>query len=242
VKDKVVVISGASRGLGKALAVGFAEQGCSLGVCARDKTRLAALKQVLKKMECPHVASPFDVANDTAVHDFVQTVLSTFGRIDVLINNASILGPRNEIVSYPTHSWKEVMDININGAFYLTKYALKIMLAQNEGSIINISSSVGRVARGTWGAYAVSKIALEGLTELLSVELRDTGIRANSVNPGAIATDMRREDHPEEDPTQLKKPEEILDIFFYLASDDSRGISGQRFDAQNFHSTLHKVN
>lgn len=241
-KDKVVVISGASRGLGKALAIGFAEQGASLGICARDKTRLAAVEQQLKKMESPHVAHTVDITNDEAIHKFIQTILSTFGRIDVLVNNASIVGQRTEIASYPAHSWKEVIDVNLNGAFYLTKHSLKIMLAQNEGSIINVSSSVGRAGRRKWGAYAASKFALEGLTEVLSDELRDTGIRVNSVNPGPIATEMRREAYPDEDQSKLKKPEEILDVFFYLASDESKGITGQKFDAQDFHHIYTKVN
>lgn len=240
-KNKVVVISGASRGLGKVLALGFAEKGALLGICARDRTRLSAVEQQLKEMNVPCVARVVDVRDDRAVHEFIQNVVSAFGRIDVLINNASILGPRSEIASYPSHMWKEVMDVNINGAFYLVKHTLRIMLAQQEGSIINVSSSVGRKGRRTWGAYAASKFALEGLTEVLSDELRGTGIRVNSVNPGAIATDMRREAYPHEDQTTLKKPEEILDVFFYLASDESKSVTGQRFDAQDFHH-IAKVN
>ena len=241
-KDKVVVISGASRGLGKTLALAFAEQGSSLGVCTRDKARLSSLEQQLKKLNCPHVAQIVDISNDEAVNKFIQSIASTFGRIDVLINNASLLGPRIDIASYPTHAWDEVMSVNINGAFYLIKHTLKIMLAQNEGSIINVTSSVGRAGRRKWGAYSASKFALEGLTEVLSDELRDTGIRVNSVNPGPIATDMRREAYPKEDQSKLKKPEEILDVFFYLASDESKSISGQKFDAQSFHNFSVKVN
>jgi len=240
--DRVVVISGASHGLGKALAYGFAEQGFALGVCGRDKARLSAVSQQLKKMNTPHIADIVDVSDNEAVQTFIQKIISTFGRIDVLINNASLLGPRIEIASYPTHSWNEVMGVNIHGAFYMIKQTLKIMLAQNEGSVINVSSSVGRAGRRAWGAYSASKFALEGLTEVLSDELRGTSIRVNSVNPGPIATDMRREAYPEEDQSKLKKPEDILEVFFYLASDDSMGITGQKFDAQNFHSTLPKVN
>lgn len=230
--SKVVVISGASRGLGKALAVGFAQKGALLGICARDTARLAAVGELLEKMNARYIARIVNISDETAVHDFVQTVVSTFGRIDVLINNASILGPKSEIVSYPPKAWREVMDVNINGAFYLTKYALSTMLAHGEGSIINVSSSVGRTGRRTWGAYASSKFALEGLTEVLADELKGTKIRVNSVNPGAIATDMRKQAYPSEDQSRLKKPEEILDIFFYLASDDSHNVSGQKFNAQ----------
>lgn len=241
-KNKVVVISGASRGLGRALAVGFAEQGASLGICARDKHRLAAVSSALAKLHCAHVAHPFDIGDENASREFINAVLSTFARIDVLINNASILGPRLEIASYPSEAWREVMDVNVNGAFYLTKYALKIMKAQQRGSIINVSSSVGRRGRKTWGAYAASKFALEGMTEVLADELRSSGICVNSVNPGAIATDMRREAYPSEDQSKLKKADEILDVFYYLASDESKDVTGGKFDAQNFHNIYTKVN
>ena len=240
--DSVVVISGASRGLGKALAFGFADRGAALGVCSRDKSRLQRVEQELKRMRTPYVAEILDIRNDKAVDVFVGRVAGTFGRIDVLINNASILGARSDIASYPVHAWDEVMAVNINGAFYLAKRILKIMLAQNEGSIINVSSSIGRKGRRQWGAYAASKFALEGLTEVLADELGGTGIRVNSVNPGAMATDMRRAAYPDEDQTELKRPEEILEVFYYLASDDSKAINGQRFDAQNFHPTTLKVN
>jgi NAD(P)-dependent dehydrogenase (short-subunit alcohol dehydrogenase family) len=234
-KGKVVVVSGASRGLGRALALGFGGRGASVGICARDKTRLASVEQQLKSMNAPCVSLAIDISNDASAREFINRVIGTFGRIDVLINNASILGARSEIVSYPSRVWDEIMRININGAFYLTKYALRIMLEQNEGSIINVSSSVGRKARRTWGGYAVSKFALEGLTEVVADELdRKTSIRVNSVNPGAIATDMRREAYPTEDQNTLKKPDDILDVFFYLASDESAGVTGQRFDAQSF--------
>ena len=241
-KGTVVIISGASRGLGRALALGFADRGASVGICSRDKHRLEEVAQQLAAMRAPHVSEGLDISHDKDVERFVGRVASAFGRIDVLINNASILGARIGVASYPVRTWDEVMAVNINGAFYLTKHALKIMLAQNEGSIINVSSSVGRRGRGTWGAYAASKFALEGLTEVLADELSGTHIRVNSVNPGAIATAMRRDAYPEEDQTRLKRAEEILEVFFYLASADSESISGHKLDAQYFHPIPQKVN
>ncbi len=233
-QNKVVVVTGASRGLGKALAIGFAGKKGSVGICSRDKTRLAVVANHLAQLNCPYLAKAFDIREEKVAHEFVEEILSRFGRIDIVINNASLLGPRNEIASYPVHAWEEVIAINVSGAFYLTKHALKIMKIQRSGSIINVSSSVGRKGRKLWGAYAVSKFALEGLTEVLADELRETGIRVNSVNPGPLATEMRREAYPSEDQTKLKQPEEILDIFYYLASDESMHISGEKFDAQNF--------
>ncbi len=234
IQNKVVVISGASGGLGKALAIGFGERGATLGICARDKTRLASVAEHLKKTNCQHLARSFDIRDERSVYGFVEEILKAFGRIDVVINNASVLGPRNEIASYPVHAWDEVIAINVSGMFHLTKHALKIMKAQGSGSIIDVSSSVGRKGIKLWGAYAVSKFAMEGFTEVLADELRGSGIRVNSVNPGPIATEMRRAAYPAEDQSRLKQPEEILDIFYYLASDGSTHISGEKFDAQNF--------
>ena len=241
-KNAVVVISGASRGLGKTLALAFGERGAVLGICSRNKSRLADTERLLKSMGAPYVSDLVDVSSEGDVTRFIQRVGSTFGRIDVLINNASVLGSRSSIGSYPANVWNEVMAVNANGAFYMTRHVLRIMLEQNEGSIINVSSSVGRTGRALWGAYAVSKFALEGLTEVLADELHGTGIRVNSVNPGPLATDMRREAYPEEDQLKLRRPQDILDVFFYLATDESKHVTGQKLDAQNFHTLKFTVN
>lgn len=228
-KDKVVLISGASRGLGKALAFGFAERNASLCICARHGLLLDNVRTGLQKLNAQVISAAFDLRNEKSVAEFVENITATFGRIDVLINNASILGSRVPIDSYPIGIWRDVVDVNVNGTFILTKHALPLMIQQKSGSIINISSSVGRKGRRNWGAYAVSKFAIEGFTQTLAEEVKDFGIRVNSLNPGAMATDMRREAYPDEDQSKLKKPEEILDIFFYLASDESKEITGQAY-------------
>ena len=161
-------------------------------------------------------------------------VKQNFGRIDILVNNAAILGERTNIADYPIDVWEKVININLNGVFYFSHEVVKYMMTQGNGSIIMVSSSVGRKGRARWGAYAVSKFGVEGLVQVLADELKDTGIRVNSVNPGPLATKMRKQAYPNEDQSKLKKPEEIVDIFIYLASDESNGITGMQFDAQDF--------
>ena len=233
--EKVVVISGASRGLGRALAIGFAKRKAMVAICASDRDRLSTVVSEVEKIGARCISMDYDISNEASSEKFIGRILQEFRHIDVLINNASVLGSRTEISSYPTGVWQRVIDINLSGTFYLTKYALQPMLLQQDGSIINVSSSVGRSGRRNWGAYAVSKFGIEGFTQVLSQEVKDKKIRVNAVNPGALATDMRREAFPDEDQSKLKKPEEILDIFFYLASDDSLHCTGQTFEAQQFH-------
>jgi len=160
--------------------------------------------------------------------------MDRYGTVHVLVNNASLLGPRESIARYPREAWEDVIRVNLTGAFLMTQEALKTMLPQRHGSIINVSSGVGRVGRPRWGAYAVSKFGLEGFTQILAEELKEVGIRANAVNPGPTRTEMRASAYPDEDPMTLSTPDDIMPVFLYLASDDSIGISGKSFDAQGW--------
>lgn len=231
-KDKVAIITGASRGLGRAIAQSFAREGAFISICSRTDDIFTVADQIKSSCTKCH-AGKIDVSDYERVREFVEEVYKRFGRIDVLVNNAAILGVREKIVDYPVDEWRRVIDVNLNGVFYFTREVLKYMMAQGDGSIIMISSSVGRKGKARWGAYSVSKFGVEGLVQILADELKDTGIRVNSVNPGPLATKMRKQAYPDEDSSKLKKPEEIVDIFIYLASDESKGITGMQFEAQD---------
>ena len=129
---------------------------------------------------------------------------------------------------------KRSFAINLHGVFLLSQQVVKRMIAQRHGSIINVSSGVGRVGRARWGAYAVSKFGLEGLTQVLADEVKEFGIRVNSVNPGPTRTEMRAEAYPEEDPLTLPTPEQITPIFVHLASAQSENVTGQMLEAQDW--------
>ncbi len=228
------VITGASRGLGKALVQRFLEEGAKVACCARSLSHLQRLQLEVGHRHRYLLALACDVADKEQVEQFSRRVLEEFGNVDVVINNAALLGSRTELVDTTPSTWERVMEVNVNGVFYVTRSFLLPMIHRQRGSIINVTSSVGRQGRARWGAYAVSKFAVEGFTQVLAEELKLKGIRVNAVNPGAMATDMRRAAYPEEDPSSLKTPYEITDIFVYLASDKSRSITGRSLDAQKF--------
>ncbi|HEX9828775.1 MAG TPA: SDR family oxidoreductase [Bacteroidota bacterium] len=237
-QNKHIVITGASKGLGKALALRFTEEGASVALCARSQSELDDVKQEIHSVNpsarvITHVC---DIADAKQVDAFVQTVVKEFGSVDVLVNNAGALGPRVPIAEYPSGEWERVVQTNLNGTYYFTHKVVPGMIKQKSGAIINVTSTVGKTGRAKWGAYAVSKFAIEGMTQVLSEELKSHNITVNSVNPGPLATEMRRQAYPTEDQSYLRKPEEVTDVFVYLASAEGTGISGQWFDAANYYA------
>lgn len=231
-EGKTVVITGASRGLGKALAIAFARAGTNLVLNSRSEESLEPVVT-----ECEGLASRVlpvagDVTESGTVQKLVGGARETFGGIDVFINNAGLLGPRVKIEEYPEDEWRAVIDANLTAPFALAKAAIPHL---NEGaSVINLVSGVSVEGRAEWGAYSVSKFGMEGLTQILAAELADRGVRVNAVDPGGMRTEMRAAAYPQEDPATKLTPEENVDVFLYLASDDSRDITGERFKAQEF--------
>lgn len=236
-EGKRVVITGGSKGLGRALASRFAGEGARLALCARSFDELNRVALELSLRGSPCIVSSCDIADAAQVSQFADLVLGEFGAVDVLINNASLLGPRTDILEWTRPTWNRVIDVNVNGLFSVTRAFLPSMVSQRTGSIINVSSSVGSIGKRRWGAYATSKFALEGFTQVLADEVRALGIRVNSVNPGAMDTEMRHAAYPDEDRTKLKLPSEVTGVFVYLASDSSRGTTGQCLSAEEFANT-----
>jgi NAD(P)-dependent dehydrogenase (short-subunit alcohol dehydrogenase family) len=231
--NKVVMITGASRGLGKALAIAFAKQGEDLAICARNLEKLMEVKREAESYGVRVLAVQADIADIRDVEKLVAMTESEFGRIDVLINNASILGPSPMplLLDYPEDDFMEVMKVNIFGTFLVTRRVLPGMLQRNEGSIINVTSEAGATGFAGWGAYGISKFGVEGLTETWADELRETNIRVNMVDPGEMDTEMHALAVPDCDYT-LANPNEIVDVFLFLASDRSVDITGKRLEAQ----------
>lgn len=231
---KVALITGGSRGIGRAIAKAYAREGAKVFVCGRDEENLTAAINEIRQAGGEVDGLAGDVGKEEDVSRIVSAALRHYGTIHVLVNNASILGPRELIVNYPPPAWEEVMRINLTGLFLMTRAVLPPMLAQRAGSIINVTSGVGRRGKARWGAYAVSKAGLEALTQVLADEVTQDGIRVNSVNPAATRTAMRAQAYPSEDPLTLPTPEEIIPIFLYLASDASAGVSGESLEARDW--------
>jgi NAD(P)-dependent dehydrogenase (short-subunit alcohol dehydrogenase family) len=231
---KVALITGASRGIGKAVAREYAKEGAKVFICARNESTLESVASEIRAAGGDAAFAAADLSRDGAAERIVREVEHRYGPPDVLVNNAGILGPRAPIVTYPIDAWEEVMQINVNSVFILTQAVLRLMTARRQGSIINVSSGVGRIGKARWGAYAVSKFAIEGFTQVLADELKEWNIRANAVNPGGTRTSMRAAAYPEEDPATLPTPEEIMPVFVYLASDDSATVTCQSFEAREW--------
>lgn len=231
---KVALITGGSRGIGKAIAAAYARQGARVFICARGEGDLARTVNEIRDAGGEIAGLEGDVGKAEDAQRIVETAVKRYGRIDVLVNNASLLGSRVAIADYPITDWEEVVRVNLTGVFLLTQQVLQVMIPQRQGSIINVSSGVGRAGKARWGAYACSKAGLEGFTQVLADELKDCGIRVNSVNPAATRTGMRAQAYPDEDPLTLPAPEEIMPIFLYLASDESVGVTGKALEAREW--------
>ncbi len=231
---KVALITGGSHGIGRAIAAAYADQGAQVFICGRDPTEINRAVAEIRQSGGEIAGVPGDIGNATDVRRIVAAAMANFAAIDILVNNAGILGPRVAIADYPIADWEEVLRINLNGLFFITREVLPVMLARRGGSIINLTSGVGRLGKARWGAYAVSKAGLEGFTQVLADEVKAAGIRVNSVNPAATRTRMRAAAYPEEDPATLPTAESILPIFIYLASDESQRVTGQALNAREW--------
>jgi NAD(P)-dependent dehydrogenase (short-subunit alcohol dehydrogenase family) len=231
---KVALVTGGSKGIGKAVASAYAKEGAAVVVCARHEAQLDRAAAEIRSSGGQVYAVAGDVGNADDVKRIVQEAQQQFGAIHILVNNASLLGPRVPVKEYPLSTWEEVIRVNLTGPFLTTQETLKIMIPQRAGSIINVSSGVGRIGKARWGAYAVSKFGVEGLTQMVAEEGREFGIRVNAVNPGPTRTEMRASAYPQEDPMTLATPDEITGVFVYLASDESVAVTGKSFDAADW--------
>ncbi len=231
-EGKVALVTGASQGLGKALALAYAGEGAKVVVNSRSENSVGPVAEEAEEKGAEVLAVAADVSDAGDVQKLVDATVERFGSIDVLVNNAGVLGPRVEILEFPEDEWRNVIDANLTGPYLVSKAAIPHM--PEGGSIINVVSGVSVEGRAEWGAYSVSKFGIEGLTQILAAELEERGIRVNAVDPGGMRTDMRAAAYPEEDPSTKITPEENTGVFLYLASDKSEDVSGERFKAQEF--------
>lgn len=231
---KVALITGASHGIGRAIAAAYTHAGASVLICGRDQSAVDAAVNEIRGEGGEIDGCAGDIGLPDDAKRIVQRALERFGTIDVLVNNAGILGPRQAIADYPIAAWNEVIRVNLTGLFLITHEVLPVMLARRSGSVINVTSGVGRAGKAKWGAYAVAKAGLEGFTQVLADEVKSLGIRVNSVNPAATRTRMRAAAYPAEDPTALPTAESITPIFVYLASAESSAVTGQALSARDW--------
>src|ERR687889_15956 len=231
-EGKVAMVTGASQGLGRALALAYAREGAMLVINSRNYESIRDVVEEIHSLGVEVLGIGADVTSSSDVEDLIDVAVEHYDRIDVLVNNAGLLGPRVAIEEYPEDEWRRVLDANLTGPFLVSKAVIPYV--PEGGSVINVVSGVSVEGRAEWGAYSASKFGIEGLTQILAAELEGRGIRVNAVDPGGMRTEMRAAAYPEEDPTTRITPEENTAVFLYLASDESREVTGERFKAQEF--------
>ena len=234
-QGKVALVTGASQGLGRALALAYATKGASLVVNSRSEEGIRPVAEEVEGLGAEVLAVATDVSRGEDARRLVDEAVGRFGGVDVLVNNAGLLGPRVAIEEYPEEEWRRVIDANLTGPYFVTKAVIPHL--REGASIINVVSGVSVEGRAEWGAYSVSKFGVEGLSQILAAELEGRGIRSNAVDPGGMRTGMRAAAYPGEDPQTRITPEENTAVFLYLASDESKGVTGKRFKAQEFGRT-----
>jgi len=235
-KNRIVMVTGASDGIGKALAVHIAGLGAQVVLHGRNTKKLESVyDQITDLQDAPRpsiAVLDLATADGDAYAALVDSIEQEFGHLDGLVHNAGILGQRLSIEQYDAAEWQRVMHVNLTVPFVLTQALLPLLRRSPDPSIIFTSSGVGRVGKAFWGAYSVSKFGTEALSQILADENRHTPLRVNCINPGAVRTGMRLAAYPAEDRDTLKRPEDIMATYVYLLGPDSQGVTGQSFDAQ----------
>ncbi len=235
-KNRIILITGASDGIGKALAIESARLGAQVILHGRNTAKLESVYDEIEAMEStarPSIAVlDLESANAESYTSLASSIEDEFGRLDGLVHNASIIGELYSIEQYDAVLWQKVMHVNVTAAFALTQVLLPFLKQSDDASVIFTSSGVARVGRAFWGAYSVSKFATEGLSQVLADEHRNSALRSNCINPGATRTKMRLSAFPGEDRDALKTPEEILAPYIYLLGPDGKGTTGESFNAQ----------
>lgn len=242
---KVVLITGASGGIGKATVQAFAEQGATVILCDICKDKLNVLKRQMEKEKHKVVAFPLDVTKEGEIQDVLEKVIWEFGRIDVLINCAGI-GNAGKIIDTDENTWNKVMDVNLKSVFFMSKYVAKIMIQRGiKGNIVSISSQNSKIAEYANGVYSCSKAAVNSLTQVMAQEFAEYGINVNCICPGYVNTEMMSKAFRERGPIEGKKeeeykkelcekiplkrmaePKDIANVVLFLASQKAEYITG----------------
>ena len=235
-QDKIILVTGAGDGIGKAAALSFASHGATVVLLGRTLSKLERVYDEIEASGGPQPAIfPMNLEG-AAEHDYQaihDTLNEEFGHLDGLLLNAGQLGPRTPIANYAFSEWQKVMQVNVNSPFLMVKALWPLLNNAKSASILFTSSSVGRVGRAYWGGYAVSKAAIENLMQTLADECSSTSnVRVNSINPGAVRTKMRSEAYPAENPATVTDPISIMNRYLYLMGDESIALNGLQFDAQ----------
>lgn len=228
---RVAIVAGGSRGIGRAIALAFAHEGAKVAVVGRNKSRCDEVVSQISKNGGDAISVQADVANEADVARMAEKTKEKFQRIDILVNSAAVNLPYRTVTELTLDEWNWVIGVNITGTFLCCRAVLPQMIAQRFGKIINFSSVGGRRGAAGRSPYRASKAAIINFTECLAAEVKEFGIDVNAICPGPVETDMLREITGGKIPTHAMPPEDIVPVAVFLASDESRAITGTAIDA-----------
>lgn len=235
--DRVILVTGAGDGIGRAAAKTFARHGATVILLGKTTGKLEQVYDEIMDAGHPEpmmLTLDLQYLDPDSANELAEQIQQSFGRLDGLLHNAALLGSLTTVQDYSPERWQQVMQVNFHASYLLTRALLPLMRDAPDASILFTSSSVGRRGRAFWGAYAVSKSAVECLAQVLADELVTvTPVRVNTVNPGGTRTRMRAAAYPGENPDTRPTADSLMPLWLYLMGPDSIGISGETFDAQS---------
>ena len=231
-EGRVILVTGATAGLGRAVAEGLVRHGATVILHGRNERALESLYQELLPLGPEPSVAVVDLerAQGPQYQSLTSEIEARYGRLDGILHNAAILGDRSPIEHYDIGVWQRVLLVNLTAPFILTRCLLPLLRRSVDASVLFTTSSVGQRGRAYWGAYAVAKSGLEGFAEVLADELENTPIRVNLINPGATRTRMRARAYPAENPDTLPTAASHVPAFLYLLGPASRDVRNQRME------------
>ena len=219
---RVALITGASRGIGAAVARRFAREGAQLVLVARTVGGLEETDDAIRTVGGSATLVPLDLTDFEAIDRLGAAIYERFARLDVLVGNAAELGTLGPLGHIDPKTWDQVISLNLTANWRLVRSCDPLLRASDAGRVIFVTSGAATIPRAYWGAYAVSKAALEMMTRIYADEVKRTAIKVNMLDPGAVRTAMRAQGFPGEDPLSLRHPDDIADAFVDLAESGCR--------------------
>lgn len=236
-QGRFILVTGAGDGIGRAAAKSYARHGATVVLLGRTIKKLEESYDEIVAAGSPEPAIyPMNLQGATPrdYQDMASTLEREFGQLHGVLHNAALLGRRTPLAQYPPEEWQQLLQVNLTASFLMTQALLPLLTLAADASVIFTSSGVGRHGRAYWGAYAVSKFAVEGMMQVWAEELGEiSNVRVNSINPGATRTRMRADAYPGENPDQNPTPDEVMPLYLYLMGPQSRHLNGVSLDAQS---------
>ena len=231
---RTALVTGASQGIGRAIALALAREGANVVVTARSEDKLQSLAQEAESFGVSALAAPADIGVESEINGVAEAAIAEFGGVDILVNNAAIIHPQIPVSKFDPQLFRDVLNVNLTGAFLITKALLPGMMDRGYGKIINISSIGGRKGAAGRSAYRITKSGLISFTESLAAEVKQHGIDVNAICPGGTDTEGYRDAFNTTGRTEnpnLMDPDEIAQVAVFLASDASSAVTGAAIDA-----------